>query len=121
MSHANTNVIYPQSTDRTASWQVREDGDDYGKGNNNVQRVSLSDLHDRVIERLDRARALTHLLKTAETQAGEVTQHTLGAIEEHIEQARIRRVPHLDDGVVLANEVDVPDDLQFGDVIEICQ
>ncbi len=30
MSHANTNIIYPQSTDRTAAWQVREDGDDYG-------------------------------------------------------------------------------------------
>ncbi len=89
MSHANTNIIYPQSTDRTASWQVREDGDDYDKGNSsNVQRVSLSDLHDRVIEQLDRAKALTHLLKTAETQADDVTQHTLGAIEEHIEQAQ---------------------------------
>ncbi|WP_428623525.1 hypothetical protein [Sedimenticola sp.] len=86
MSH--TNIIYPQSTHRNIAWQVREDGDDYGKGSNNVQRVSLSDLHDRVIERLDRAKALTHLLKTAETQADDVTQHTLGAIEEHIEQAQ---------------------------------
>ncbi len=89
MSHANTNIIYPQSTDRTAAWQVREDGDDYGKGSNsNVQSVSLSDLHNRVLERLDRAKALTHLLKTADTQADNVIQHTLGTIEEHIEQAQ---------------------------------
>ncbi len=89
MSHANTNIIYPQSTDRTAAWQVREDGDDYDKGSkSNVQSVSLTDLHNRVLERLDRAKALTHLLKTADIQADDVTQHTLGAIEEHIEQAQ---------------------------------
>ncbi len=89
MSHANTNIIYPQSTDRTASWQVREDGDDYGKGSNsNVQSVSLSDLHNRVLERLDRAKALLHLLKTADTQADDVIQHTAAILEEHIEQAQ---------------------------------
>jgi len=90
MSHANTNVIYPQSTTRTASWQVREDGDDYGsnKGNNNVQSVSLSDLHNRVLDRLDRAKALLHLLKTADSPADDIIQHTAAVLEEHIEQAQ---------------------------------
>ncbi len=90
MSHANTNIIYPQSTDRTAAWQVREDGDDYGtnKGNNNVQSVSLSDLHNRVLDRLDRAKALTHLLKTADTLPDDIIQHTVAILEEHIEQAQ---------------------------------
>ncbi len=90
MSHVNTNIIYPQSTDRTTSWQVREDGDDYSsnKGNNNVQSVSLSDLHNRVIDRLDRAKALTHLLKTADTQPDDIIQHTAAILEEHIEQAQ---------------------------------
>jgi hypothetical protein len=87
MSH--TNVIYPQSIDRNpAAWQVREDDDDYGKGSNNVQTVSLLDLHNRVIERLDRAKALLHLLKTADTQADDVIQHTAAVLEEHIEQAQ---------------------------------
>ncbi len=89
MSHANTNIIYPQSTARTASWQVREDGDDYDQGsNNNVQSVSLSDLHNRVLDRLDRARALTHLLKTADKQADDIIEHTAAILEEHIEQAQ---------------------------------
>jgi len=90
MSHVNTNVIYPQSTDRTAAWQVREDGDDYSssKDNRNVQRVSLSDLHNRVLDRLDRAKALLHLLKTADTQSDDIIQHTAAVLEEHIEQAQ---------------------------------
>jgi len=89
MSHANTNVIYPQSTDRTAAWQVREDGDDYGKSSNsNVQSVSLSDLHNRVLERLDRAKALLHLLKTADSPSDDIIQHTAAILEEHIEQAQ---------------------------------
>ncbi len=82
MSQANTNVIYPQSTDRTASWQVREDGDDYG--NREVRTTSLSDMHNRILERLDRAKALTHLLKTADTPSDEVIQHTASVIEELI-------------------------------------
>jgi len=87
MSH--TNVIYPQSTTRTAAWQIREDGDDYGKGsNNNVQSVSLSDLHNRVLDRLDRAKALLHLLKTADKQTDDIIQHTAAVLEEHIEQAQ---------------------------------
>jgi len=86
MSHANTNIIYPQSTDRTASWQVREDGDDYG--NNNVRTTSLSDMHNRILERLDRAKALTHLLKTADTQSDEVIQHTASVIEDLIALAQ---------------------------------
>jgi len=89
MSYTNTNVIYPQSTDRTTAWQVREDGDDYGKGSNsNVQRVSLSDLHNRVLDRLDRAKALLHLLKTADKQTDDIIQHTAAVLEEHIEQAQ---------------------------------
>jgi len=90
MSHANTNIIYPQSTPRTATWQVREDGDDYGsnKGNSNVQSVSLSDLHNRVLDRLDRAKALLHLLKTADKQTDDIIQHTAAVLEEHIEQAQ---------------------------------
>jgi hypothetical protein len=89
MSH--TNVIYPQSIDRNpAAWQVREDDDDHGnsKGSSNVQTVSLLDLHNRVLERLDRAKALLHLLKTADTQADDIIQHTAAVLEEHIEQAQ---------------------------------
>ena len=85
---SQTNVIYPQSTHRNIAWQVREDGDDYDKGSRNVQTVSLLDLHNRVLERLDRARALIHLLKTADTQADDVIQHTAAVLEEHIEQAQ---------------------------------
>jgi len=88
MSHTNTNIIYPQSTDRTAAWQIREDRDDYGKDTKNVQRVSLSDLHNRVLDRLDRAKALLHLLKTADKQTDDIIQHTAAVLEEHIEQAQ---------------------------------
>ncbi len=85
------NITYPQSIESDVSrWQVREDGDDYGsnKGNNNVQSVSLSDLHNRVLDRLDRAKAMLHLLKTADTQPDDVLQHTVAILEEHIEQAQ---------------------------------
>jgi hypothetical protein len=92
MSHANTNVIYPQSTDRDLSrWQVREDDDDHGKGSNsssNVQTVSLLDLQDRIIDRLDRARALSQLLQTADIQLEHVVRDTALVLEEHIEQAQ---------------------------------
>ena len=90
MSH--TNVIYPQSTDRDLSrWQVREDDDDHGnsKGSNsNVQTVSLLDLHDRVINRLDRAKALTYLLQTADTKEEASIHVTAILLEELIEQAQ---------------------------------
>ena len=70
-------------------WQVREDDDDYGKGSNsNVQTVSLLDLHDRVIDRLDRARALSYLLQTADIQLAHVVRDTALVLEEHIEQAQ---------------------------------
>ncbi len=87
MSHANTNVIYPQSTARTASWQVREDGDDYDKGNN-VQTVSLLDLHVRIIDRLDRAKAMACLLQTADTKMDDTISMTAAMLEELIEQAQ---------------------------------
>jgi hypothetical protein len=88
MSH--TNVIYPQSIDRDpAAWQVRED-DDHGssKGKSAVQTVSLLDLHDRVIDRLDRAKAMAHLLQTADIQLAHVVRDTALVLEEHIEQAQ---------------------------------
>ena len=90
MSHANTHVIYPQSIDRIpATWQVREDDDDYGsKGNSSVQTVSLLDLHDRVIDRLDRAKALTYLLQTANTKEEASIHVTAILLEELIEQAQ---------------------------------
>jgi hypothetical protein len=90
MSHANTNVIYPQSTDRNpATWQVREGDDDDGKGSNsNVQTVSLLDLQDRIIDRLDRARALSQLLQTADIQLEHAIRDTALVLEEHIEQAQ---------------------------------
>ncbi len=89
MSHVNTNIIYPQSTDRTAAWQVREDGDDYGKDEkSNVRTTSLSDMHNRIHERLDRARALIHLLKTADTQADDAIPLTAVVIEDLIESAQ---------------------------------
>ncbi len=86
---SQTNIIYPQSTDRTASWQVREDGDDYdnSKGDSEVRTVSLLDLHDRVIDRLSRAKAMTRLLQTADTQSDGAIQVTAIVLEEHIEQA----------------------------------
>ncbi len=88
MSHANTNVIYPQSIDRDLSrWQVREDDDDYGKGNSEVRTVSLLDLHDRVIDRLSRTKAMTRLLQTADNQTDSTIQVTAIVLEEHIEQA----------------------------------
>ncbi len=86
MSH--TNVIYPQSTDRTASWQIREDGDDYDKGSSNVQTVSLLDLHVRVIDRLDRAKAMACLLQTADTKMDDTISMTAAMLEELIEQAQ---------------------------------
>jgi hypothetical protein len=89
MSH--TNVIYPQSIDRNpAAWQVREDDDDYGnsKGSSDVQIVSLLDLHDRVINRLDRAKALTYLLQTADTKEEASIHVTAILLEELIEQAQ---------------------------------
>ena len=86
---SQTNVIYPQSTGHNASWQVREDGDDYGKeSNSNVRTTSLSDMHNRIHERLDRARALIHLLKTADTQADDTIQLTADVIEDLIEKAQ---------------------------------
>jgi hypothetical protein len=89
MSQANTHVIYPQSIDRNpAAWQIREDDDDYGKSSSNVQTVSLLDLHDRVINRLDRAKALTYLLQTADTQMDGAIKVTAILLEELIEQAQ---------------------------------
>ena len=87
MSHANTNVIYPQSIERNpATWQVREGDDD--DGTNRVQTVSLLDLHDRVIDRLDRAKALSYLLQTADTQMDGAIKVTAILLEELIEQAQ---------------------------------
>ena len=88
MSH--TNVIYPQSIDRDpAAWQVREDDDDHGSSKgNSVQTVSLLDLHDRVINRLDRAKALTYLLQTADTKEEASIHVTAILLEELIEQAQ---------------------------------
>ncbi len=89
MSHANTNIIYPQSTHRNIAWQVREDGDDYGKGSDsNVQSVSLLDLHVRVIDRLDRAKAMACLLQTADTKMDDAIPMTAAMLEELIEQAQ---------------------------------
>jgi hypothetical protein len=88
MSHANTHVIYPQSIERNpATWQVREgDEEDNAKP---VQTVSLLDLHDRVIDRLDRAKALTYLLQTADTQMDGAIKVTAILLEELIEQAQV--------------------------------
>ncbi len=88
MSHVNTNIIYPQSTDRTAAWQVREDGDDYDKGSSGVQTVSLLDLHVRIIGRLDRAKAMACLLQTADTKMDDTISMTAAMLEELIEQAQ---------------------------------
>jgi hypothetical protein len=83
-----TNIIYPQATNRNAFWQVREDGDDYGKdSNSNVRTTSLHDMHNRIYERLDRSKALIHLLKTADTQSDDAIQLTAVAIEELIDKA----------------------------------
>jgi hypothetical protein len=86
---SQTNVIYPQSTGRNTSWQVREDGDDYGKeSNSNVRTTSLSDMHNRIHERLDRAKALIHLLKSADTQADDTIRLTADVVEDLIEKAQ---------------------------------
>jgi len=89
MSHANTNIIYPQSTDRTASWQVREDSDDYGnsKGRSGPS-YPLVGLQDRLTDRLERAKALTHLLQTADILLEHAVRDTARVLEEHIEQAQ---------------------------------
>ena len=84
MSH--TNVIYPQSTNRTASWQIREDDDTYGK--RTAVSYPLIGLQDRLSDRLERARALTHLLQSADILLEHVVHDTARVLEEHIEQAQ---------------------------------
>jgi len=89
MSHVNTNVIYPQSTDRTASWQVREDGDDYGnsKGRSGPS-YPLVGLQDRLNDRLHRAHAIASLLHSADYLLEKDTRETALVLEELIEQAQ---------------------------------
>ena len=84
MSHANTNVIYPQSTDRDLSrWQVREDEDDYGK----LSR-KLLELHDLITDRLVRADALTYLMQTAENPPEHATRITAMLLQDLLQEAQ---------------------------------
>jgi hypothetical protein len=85
MSH--TNVIYPQSIDRNpAAWQVREDDDNYSK--RAPVSYPLIGLQDRLSDRLERARAMTHLLQSADILLEYVVRDTARVLEEHIEQAQ---------------------------------
>ncbi len=84
MSHVNTNVTYPQFTDRNPSrWQVREDEDDYGK----LSR-KLLELHDLITDRLVRADALTYLMQTAENPPEHATRITAMLLQDLIQEAQ---------------------------------
>ncbi len=84
MSHANTNIIYPQSTDRDPShWQVREDDEDYGE----LSR-KLLELHDRITDRLVRADALSYLMQTAENPPEHATRITAMLLQDLIQEAQ---------------------------------
>lgn len=86
MSHANTNIIYPQSTDRNPTvWQVREDGDDYDNGS---LSYPLLELHDRITDRLARAEALACLLQTADNPPDHATRVTAIVLQELIQQTQ---------------------------------
>ena len=80
---SQTNIIYPQSTDRTAAWQVREDGDDYGK----LSR-KLLELHDLITDRLVRADALTYLMQTAENPQEHAPRITAMLLQDLIQDAQ---------------------------------
>jgi len=84
MSQANTNITYPQSTDRDPShWQVREDEDDYGKLSS-----KLLELHDRITDRLVRADALTYLMQTAENSPEHANRSAAILLQDLIQEAQ---------------------------------
>ncbi len=81
---SQTNITYPQSTDRDLSrWQVREDDEDYGK----LSR-KLLELHDRITDRLVRADALSYLMQTAENPPEHATQITAMLLQDLIQEAQ---------------------------------
>ncbi len=84
MSHANTNVIYPQSTDRDLShWQVREDDDDYGNLNHSIQA-----LINHITDRLIRADALAEIMQTAENPPEHATRITAMLLQDLIRETQ---------------------------------
>jgi len=84
MSHINTNITYPQSTDHDLSrWQVREEEDDYGK-----LRSKLLKLHDLITDRLVRADALTYLMQTAENPPEHANRITAMLLQDLIQEAQ---------------------------------
>jgi hypothetical protein len=86
MSHANTHVIYPQSSDRDpVRWQVREDDEDYVKSELGTAILKLIDL---ITDRLDRADTLTYLMQTAENPPEHATRITAMLLQDLIQEAQ---------------------------------
>ena len=81
---SQTIITYPQSIERNpATWQVREDEDDYGKLSS-----QLLELHDLITDRLVRADALTYLMQTAENPPEHATRITAMLLQDLIQDAQ---------------------------------
>jgi hypothetical protein len=99
MSHANTNLIYPQSTDRDLSrWQVREEEDD-------ALSRRLLELHERITDRLLRADALAQLMQTAEDPPEHATQLTAMLLQDLIQEAQTANEKLWEEAYRLSNQV----------------
>ena len=86
MSHANTNVIYPQSLERyPARWQVRENDDNYG--NKSLSR-SILELIDHITDRLIRADALAEIIQTVENPPEHATRITAMLLQDLIRETQ---------------------------------
>lgn len=86
MSQANTNIIYPQSTNRDpVLWQIREDDDDY---RNSELGTAILKLVDLITDRLVRADALTYLMQTAENPPEHATRITAMLLQDLIQEAQ---------------------------------
>ncbi len=81
---SQTNVIYPQSTDRDLSrWQVREDNDDYGNLSHQLQ-----ELINTITDRLIRAEALAEILQTSENPPEHATRITAMFLQDMIRETQ---------------------------------
>ena len=78
------NITYPQSIDHNpATWQVREDDDDYGNLSHQLQ-----ELINTITDRLIRAEALAEILQTSENPPEHATRITAMFLQDMIRETQ---------------------------------